>query len=29
MTRTTVAHRANLSLVEDYYERWRHDPGLG
>ena len=26
MTRTTVAHRANLSLVEDYYERWRHDP---
>src|SRR4051794_29318014 len=26
MTRTTVADRANLNLVEDYYERWRNDP---
>ena len=26
MTRTTVANRANLTLIEDYFERWRADP---
>ena len=26
MTRTTVAKRANLDLIEDYYERWLKDP---
>ena len=26
MTRTTVANRGNLSLIEDYYQRWLKDP---
>jgi 2-oxoglutarate dehydrogenase E1 component len=26
MTRTTVAKRANLDLIEDYYDRWQKDP---
>lgn len=26
MTRTTVANRGNLSLIEDYYQRWLRDP---
>src|SRR4051794_22692896 len=26
MTRTTVANRSNLSLIEDYYQRWVRDP---
>ncbi|QEH36292.1 Multifunctional 2-oxoglutarate metabolism enzyme [Aquisphaera giovannonii] len=27
MTSPTVANRANLELIEDYYSRWRSDPG--
>ena len=26
MERATFANPANLSLIEDYYERWRADP---
>ena len=26
MTRTTVANRGNLSLIEEYYEKWLKDP---
>ncbi len=26
MTRTSVASRANLGLVEEYHQRWRNDP---
>ena len=26
MTRTTVANRANLELIEDFYEQWRRAP---
>ena len=26
MTRTTVANRGNLELIEAYYEQWRQDP---
>ncbi len=27
MERATVANRCNLDLIEDYYDRWRKDPG--
>ena len=26
MERSTVAHPLNLSLIEDYYQRWLKDP---
>ena len=26
MERSTVANRCNLSLIEDYYQRWQNDP---
>ena len=26
MERSTVANRGNLSLIEDYYQRWLNDP---
>ena len=29
MERATIANPANLSLIEDYYQRWQQDPVLG